>query len=175
MLRITLAALVAALLVGLAPATAGATGDYGPDTCLEGYVWREARPTDHVCVRPPVRKQARADNAAAASRHGAGGNACITGYVWRAAFPGDLGCVVPSVRARASADNAAADSRRNSIRASASKYDAQSLCENGDRCATVVILAWRVRADHINAGKALVKLYPLKDGKRTAAAAKAWR
>src|SRR4051794_8108562 len=107
MLRITLAAFVAALLVGLAPATAGATGDYGPDTCLEGYVWREARPTDHVCVRPAVRERTQADNTAAASRHVAAGNACITGYVWRAAFPGDLVCVVPSVRAQANADNAA--------------------------------------------------------------------
>ena len=79
--RIILAAFAAALLAGLAPATASAEGDCGPDTCLEGYVWREARPADHVCVRPAERDQARADNAAAASRHVAGGTACISGYV----------------------------------------------------------------------------------------------
>lgn len=41
----------------------------GPDTCVSGYVWREANDTDHVCVTPAVRKQVAADNAAASSRH----------------------------------------------------------------------------------------------------------
>jgi hypothetical protein len=36
--------------------------DYGPDTCREGYVWREAFPGDHICVRPWVRDQASRDN-----------------------------------------------------------------------------------------------------------------
>jgi hypothetical protein len=40
---------------------------YGPDTCRQGYVWREASPGDHVCVKPETRDQARADNAAARS------------------------------------------------------------------------------------------------------------
>ncbi|MGI5284365.1 hypothetical protein ACQEVF_13620 [Nonomuraea polychroma] len=39
-----------------------------PDTCISGFVWREARPSDHVCVTPAVRRQTLADNAAAASR-----------------------------------------------------------------------------------------------------------
>lgn len=30
-------------------------GPYGPDDCKTGFVWREARPSDHVCVRPASR------------------------------------------------------------------------------------------------------------------------
>ena len=52
------------LLLTLAAAQA-----YGPDTCINGYVWREAVPNDHVCVVPAVRAQARADNEAAPSRY----------------------------------------------------------------------------------------------------------
>ena len=43
-------------------------GPYGPDTCLPGYVWRDAFEGDHVCVTPDVRDAAANDNAAAASR-----------------------------------------------------------------------------------------------------------
>lgn len=43
-------------------------GAYGPDTCVQGYVWREAVPDDHVCVTPETRDRTRADNAAASSR-----------------------------------------------------------------------------------------------------------
>ncbi|MEH2393254.1 MAG: hypothetical protein V7K21_16915 [Nostoc sp.] len=28
---------------------------YGSDTCISGYVWREAFPGDHVCVTRAVR------------------------------------------------------------------------------------------------------------------------
>lgn len=41
---------------------------YGPDTCKQGYVWREAFVNDHVCVVPQSRSAAKADNAVAASR-----------------------------------------------------------------------------------------------------------
>ncbi|GAA3416592.1 hypothetical protein [Streptosporangium vulgare] len=41
---------------------------YGPDTCKQGYVWRETTPADHVCVTPATREQVRADNAQAAAR-----------------------------------------------------------------------------------------------------------
>jgi hypothetical protein len=40
----------------------------GPDTCRAGFVWREARPQDHVCVTPETRTQAANDNQAASSR-----------------------------------------------------------------------------------------------------------
>jgi len=43
-------------------------GPYGPDTCRQGFVWREAFPNDHVCVTGATRSQAQADNAQAESR-----------------------------------------------------------------------------------------------------------
>ena len=59
----------AALFLGILGLTAGAMGaaamadqnndnppdddlPYGPDTCKQGYVWRDAIPGDHVCVVP---------------------------------------------------------------------------------------------------------------------------
>jgi hypothetical protein len=43
-------------------------GDYGPDTCLQGFVWREIVPSDHVCVPPESRDQVQQDNRRADSR-----------------------------------------------------------------------------------------------------------
>jgi hypothetical protein len=37
-------------------------GHFGPDTCLTGYVFREAFPGDHVCVEPRTRNAAMTDN-----------------------------------------------------------------------------------------------------------------
>ena len=89
---------------------------YGPDTCINGYVWREAVPNDHVCVVPAVRAAARADNEQARYRisttnRAYGPDTCRNGYVWREAMPDDHVCVLPAVRAQARADNAAAPSR----------------------------------------------------------------
>jgi hypothetical protein len=39
-----------------------------PDTCAQGYVWREARPEDRVCVAPPERDLVRQENATAHER-----------------------------------------------------------------------------------------------------------
>ena len=87
--------------------------------CVQGYVWREARPGDLVCVLGSTRSQAAADNAAAASRwvNGPyGPHTCIQGYVWREAFAGDDVCVTPANRSLAAADNAQAAARRNPAR-----------------------------------------------------------
>ena len=84
------------------------------DRCLDGYVWRQARADDKVCVTWTVRDETAADNAAAPSRwfNGAyGPHTCISGYVWREAFPSDDVCVIPARRDQARADNAAAWSR----------------------------------------------------------------
>src|SRR4051812_8659126 len=35
---------------------------YGPDTCIQGFVWREARPGDTVCVTPDVRSTVAQQN-----------------------------------------------------------------------------------------------------------------
>ena len=54
-----LAVAAAALALAAIAARALGAGNYGADTCLEGYVWRGAIPTDHVCVTPLVRMQTR--------------------------------------------------------------------------------------------------------------------
>jgi len=80
-----------------------------PSHCRQGYVWREARIPDFVCVTPQARDLARAENAAAPSRidpNGAYGPAsCVSGYVWREAFDGDLVCVTPARRDQVREEN----------------------------------------------------------------------
>lgn len=83
---------------------------FGTDTCIQGYVWREAVPSDHVCVTPEVREQTRIDNAQAGTRRSPTGGAsgpdtCISGFVWRDAFSNDHVCVTPQIRAGAAQDN----------------------------------------------------------------------
>lgn len=83
--------------------------------CLNGYVWREATPFDHVCVTPDQRSLAAYDNSQAASRvdpSGAyGPQSCVNGYVWRQAFGGDYVCVTPGERSQAAYDNSQAIAR----------------------------------------------------------------
>lgn len=102
--------------LGAAPAVQAEPLAYGPDTCRNGYVWRDAAPGDHVCVRPASRSRAAAENAAAASLIdplGAyGPYTCINGYVWREAFRGDVVCVTPPRRDAVSVENAMGPSRR---------------------------------------------------------------
>jgi hypothetical protein len=86
------------------------------DRCLKGYVWREASPTDQVCVTPETRSQVAADNAAAVSRWvdgDYGPHTCVAGYVWRKAYEGDQVCATPAQREQAALDNDQAQSRTN--------------------------------------------------------------
>ena len=81
----------------------------GADTCIAGFVWREANPSDHVCVTPQVRQQTRSDNAQAGARRMPGGgpfgpDSCKQGFVWREAFVGDRVCVAPQTRTQAAMD-----------------------------------------------------------------------
>lgn len=106
-----------ALAAGCVSAAAGAAGAYGPDTCRQGYVWREAYAGDHVCVTPAVREQAARDNRMANSRRAVEGGAygrdtCRPGYVWRETRRSDHVCVTPSTRTQAANDNRQAASRR---------------------------------------------------------------
>lgn len=84
-------------------------------TCLSGFVWREARSDDHVCVEPGSRSRAAMENSMAASRvnpYGPyGPSTCISGYVWREAYPGDQVCVTPDIRSLVQSENAMASSR----------------------------------------------------------------
>jgi hypothetical protein len=111
--------IIAAGIAALAFPTAAGAADYGPNTCLNGYVWRQAFAGDAVCVKPATRTRAAQDNAAAASRRdpsaGYGPYGCQSGYVWREARASDQVCVTPNIRDQAKADNAAAASRRNSV------------------------------------------------------------
>jgi len=89
---------------------------YGPGTCAQGFVWREANPSDHVCVTPQVRDQTRDDNAQAAVRRSPNGgpygpDTCVQPFVWREAFLGDHICVTPETRTQAMRDNNAARDR----------------------------------------------------------------
>jgi hypothetical protein len=88
-----------------------------PDTCLPGYVWREAVADDKVCVTPATRDQAAQDNSLAASRRSPDGGAygpdtCLQGYVWRGAIPSDHVCVTPATRDQTAQDNSLAASHR---------------------------------------------------------------
>jgi hypothetical protein len=87
--------------------------------CLQGYVWREARPGDIVCVTGATRSQTAYDNSVKTSRwvNGPyGPHTCINGYVWREAFSGDDVCVTGTVRSQAAYDNTQAAARRNPAR-----------------------------------------------------------
>jgi hypothetical protein len=101
-------------------ATVTVTGDIA-QRCLMGYVWREAGPTDRVCVTGAVRAETAQENALAASRRSPTGgpygpNTCLQGFVWREAFAGDQVCVPGASRTRASNDNATASQRANPAR-----------------------------------------------------------
>ncbi|MCY7314297.1 MAG: toll/interleukin-1 receptor domain-containing protein [Rubrivivax sp.] len=79
--------------------------------CRNGFVWREARPGDKVCVTPEVRSRTVTENQAVASTRSPTGGAygpdtCKSGYVWRESRADDVVCVVPSSRQQAANDNA---------------------------------------------------------------------
>lgn len=113
-----LTVMVAALAAVALPAPAMADPDdlpYGPDTCIQGLVWREARTGDTVCVTPEFRSRTAAENAnPAANKEPLGGTygpeTCKQGFVWREAFDGDTICVTPDIRAANLEANAAAES-----------------------------------------------------------------
>jgi len=92
------------------PLTGARDCTYGPDTCIKGFVWRGAVPSDHVCVTSQVRQQTQSDNAQAAARRNPAGGAfgpgtCRSGFVWREAFSGDHVCVTTQTRSQAAQDN----------------------------------------------------------------------
>ena len=144
------AAIAATSLLAGASVPASAAGDHGPLTCLDGYVWRQATPQDHVCVTPAVRAQTGRDNALASSRRSAtpgafGPDLCAPRYVWRQAVPGDHVCVTPATWQQVHDDNLTAGARRNALRVKV-----------GHDAATGT---YRVHADGINVGITRVALF----------------
>jgi hypothetical protein len=85
------------------------------DKCKQGFVRRNARNDDRVCVSPESRDRVRVENARAASlvdpNPTAPAGTCISGYVWREAFDGDTVCVTPDVRERVREENRLSESR----------------------------------------------------------------
>jgi hypothetical protein len=84
---------------------------YGPNTCAEGYVWRQVDTLDYVCMTPANEQQAQQDNTAAGTRHLPNSKTCVAGYVWRGAYPGDVVCVTPVTRTQVQQDNSQAGTR----------------------------------------------------------------
>lgn len=103
--------------------------------CMTGYVWREAKKDDLVCVTPEIRAQVREENRlhrdrvvplsvqemkiqsfciepGACRSASSGPRACLAGFVWREAVANDFTCVPPSSRAQAQDDNRQARRRR---------------------------------------------------------------
>lgn len=111
-------ALGASVLGSLAAPTAAdaSTGPYGPDTCQNGFAWRDAGTGDHVCVTPTSRGQAAYENGQANYRRNPSGGdygaaTCRDGYVWREAYSGDTVCVTHDRRAQVADENAQAPYR----------------------------------------------------------------
>jgi hypothetical protein len=163
-----LAAAAAALTLGLGAgqASAAASADHGPLTCLDGYVWRQATPKDHVCVTPEVRAQTARDNVLAQTRRGAqagtfGPDLCAPGYVWREAVPGDHVCVTPATWQQVHDDNLTAGARRNALRVKIGTYlPPEVACAAGAcRTASQATRHYWVHADGINVGVARVALF----------------
>jgi len=85
-------------------------GDLTEMRCPGRTVWREAGPTDHVCVQEHARIRVGVENAAGPSHVNPDGGAygpqtCLPGFVWRDAFPGDHVCVTPDARRLADWEN----------------------------------------------------------------------
>jgi len=113
------AAIIGAIIGGV---IAGRASDpapalpYGPDTCKSGYVWRDAIPGDHICVRPARRSKAAHENSIAGSRVNPAGaygpNTCKPGFVWREAYAGDVVCVSGARREQVRRENRDGPSHR---------------------------------------------------------------
>lgn len=165
-------AAVAAIVSGLGLTTpAHAAGNYGPDTCLQGWVWREATPTDHVCVTPDTRTQTANDNSQAGARRDPNGgpygpDTCLQGWVWREAVANDHVCVTTATRSQAASDNSQAAARVDSLRLWGTTYTVGPVCSNGTCSSTSTdsIPRYRLYGDHINTGVVYVRLFRIRDG-----------
>lgn len=120
------AAILGAVVVGIAASSSSSAPPppppppaplpYGPDTCVDGFVWRDVIPGDHVCVTPDRRNIAANENAIAGARVDPAGaygpNTCLPGFVWREAYSGDVVCVSPARRTQVYNENLAGPGNR---------------------------------------------------------------
>lgn len=155
---VTAAVAATGVLVLVGPTLpAQAVGDYGPQTCLEGFVWREAVADDRVCVTGAVRAQAADDNRQASARRDPfwafwGVDVCRSGYVRREVTAADRVCVTPATRDQVKADNAVAPDRWVTVNLSGGSF-----C-----CGTPGIFGFNVT--HINVGPVRLELTRLDGG-----------
>jgi len=85
---------------------------YSTDTCLTGFVWRLADPSDHVCVTRAQFHLTRGENKVAFTHTvRRTTDTCKQNYVWRLADPTDHICVQQSSYDQAQWDNKLALSR----------------------------------------------------------------
>ncbi|KAH0545391.1 hypothetical protein FGG08_000532 [Glutinoglossum americanum] len=155
----------------VAPLTVAGSGDFGPDTCLEGWVWREAVAGDHVCVTPAIRAAAATDNSRAASRRNPSGgpfgpDTCLQGYVWREATPTDHVCVTPATRTQTANDNGQVVKRRVIPSIWMTKWFPEPVC-NGDICGITSdndIPRFYINGEHFNIGPVTVGVYRSSNG-----------
>ena len=119
-MKLTTISILMALVLSLMPSASKAACDFGPDTCLVGWVWRDAFPGDHVCVTGDVRAQAAEDNRLAFSRLVFISLPplpiivrCGFGFVRRQASPTDGVCVTEQTKNQAAFDNSQASFRRD--------------------------------------------------------------
>jgi hypothetical protein len=78
--------------------------------CKSGFVYRDLRNGDGICVTPAERAEGKQQNAAGANTRKADG-LCRDGYVYRDAWNGDGVCVTPFERGKAKQQNAMHGSR----------------------------------------------------------------
>jgi hypothetical protein len=119
--KTTSIALTVAMAKGLQPPVV--EGDPGKSvcdpavgSCIEGFVWRQARGDDTVCVTPESRDLAAQENSQADVRRDPNGgpygpDTCLPGYVWRDGFENDHVCVTGERRSFVAQENAAAKAR----------------------------------------------------------------
>lgn len=101
--------------LGICLAVTGNGKAAGP-TCKDGLVFRQAIPTDYVCVPPSTHTETLEENRLATARRSPvggpyGPDTCIQGFVWRDAFRNDHVCVTGASRSRAAQDNVEAPFR----------------------------------------------------------------
>jgi len=82
--------------------------------CKSGFVWRDAKDGDGICVTPNERAVAKQQNANAANKSTPSGG-CKSGFVWRDAWDGDGVCVTPAERSAAKLQNIKSASRSTGI------------------------------------------------------------
>ncbi|MBA3488468.1 MAG: hypothetical protein H0T78_02815 [Longispora sp.] len=83
----------------------GALEPHSPNTCKEGFVWRQADAYDYVCVTPETYLKVQHDNANIDHRFLLGEIGCHTGLTPRLAFINDHVCVMKSIRDQMWKDN----------------------------------------------------------------------